>query len=153
MKQITTLAIVHKDGKVLLGMKKARFGAGRFNGFGGKVEQGESILQAAKRELVEECGIAAKDLEEIGVITFDYQHKGDVIVMHIFKVRSYDNELLETEEMKPQWFEEDQIPFDQMWPDDKYWMPLFLSGEKFTAQFTFADYDTIIKHEIRKFRI
>lgn len=150
MKQITTLAIVHQNVKVLLGMKKTRFGAGKFNGFGGKVKTGESIEKAAKRELLEECGIIANDLQQIGVITFDYQHKDQVIEMHLFKVTSFSNEPLETEEMKPQWFDLDKIPFDQMWPDDKYWMPFFLTNEKFSAQFTFSDYDNIIKHEIIK---
>lgn len=26
-----------------------------------------------------------------------------------------------SEEMKPQWFRKDEIPFDTMWPDDRYW--------------------------------
>jgi hypothetical protein len=28
--------------------------------------------------------------------------------------------------MKPEWFSIDEIPFDKMWEDDKYWMPRIL---------------------------
>jgi len=32
----------------------------------------------------------------------------------------------ETEEMKPEWFSIDEIPYDKMWDDDSYWMPRIL---------------------------
>lgn len=47
--KILTLVLVHNAKQVLLGMKKRGFGVGRWNGFGGKVEQNESIVEAAKR--------------------------------------------------------------------------------------------------------
>lgn len=37
------------DKAVLLGMKKRGFGAGKYNGFGGKLEEGESNIEGAKR--------------------------------------------------------------------------------------------------------
>lgn len=45
------LAIVEKNGRLLLGLKKTGFGSGYYNGFGGKVEPGETIAQAAHREV------------------------------------------------------------------------------------------------------
>jgi len=33
--------------------------------------------------------------------------------------------------MRPEWFFLDEIPFKSMWPDDIYWWPRFLEGEKF----------------------
>ena len=47
-----TLCFTFKDSswkQVLLGMKKRGFGAGRYNGFGGKVEPGETVKEAAIR--------------------------------------------------------------------------------------------------------
>ncbi len=46
----------------------------------------------------------------------------------------------ETEEMRPQWFSIDEIPFDEMWPDDRYWFPWFLKQQKFHGKFSF-DHD------------
>lgn len=47
-KLLTLLFVVESD-RVLLGMKKRGFGAGRWNGFGGKVDRDETIEEAAKR--------------------------------------------------------------------------------------------------------
>ena len=44
-----TLVLVHHGERVLLGLKKRGFGQGRWNGFGGKVEKGETITNAAIR--------------------------------------------------------------------------------------------------------
>ena len=52
-----TLCLLRKHDKLLLGMKKQGFGSGKYNGFGGKVEMGETVEEAAKREVVEEVGI------------------------------------------------------------------------------------------------
>jgi hypothetical protein len=30
--------------------------------------------------------------------------------------------------MAPQWFPIDAIPYDKMWPDDRFWLPLLLQG-------------------------
>jgi 8-oxo-dGTP pyrophosphatase MutT (NUDIX family) len=42
-------------------MKKRGFGNGKYNGFGGKVENGETIQQAAIRETIEESGLTPLD--------------------------------------------------------------------------------------------
>jgi hypothetical protein len=66
---------------ILLGMKRRGFGAGRWNGFGGKVEPDETVRQAAVRELVEESGVVVHedDAIQVGVLRFTFQrveHKG-----------------------------------------------------------------------------
>lgn len=52
-RKILTLLLIHQANRVLLGMKKRGFGQGRYNGFGGKVEKGETIIEAAIRETIE----------------------------------------------------------------------------------------------------
>lgn len=144
-----TLCIIRKDGKVLLGMKKRGFGAGRWNGFGGKVLEGETIEEAAKREIVEESEIIVKDLELIGILDFRFQKNMDEILrVHIFRSTSFEGEPRETEEMLPQWFDEKEIPFEKMWPDDVHWFPLFLADKKFEGKFTFDDSDQILEKEL-----
>lgn len=72
MRKFLTLCIVHQSPRVLLGMKKRGFGAGRWNGFGGKVRDGETIEEAARREMEEEAGIQPSTFERVGVIDFEF---------------------------------------------------------------------------------
>jgi len=139
MKKLLTLSIIHQHPKVLLGMKKRGFGAGRWNGFGGKVRGKETIESAAKRELREEAGIETESLEKVGIIDFEFKGNPEILQVHIFKAEKFSGELVESEEMKPQWWHIDEIPFKEMWPDDIHWMPLFLSGKKFKGKFFLAN--------------
>ncbi|MDO8601079.1 MAG: 8-oxo-dGTP diphosphatase, partial [bacterium] len=117
IKQLT-LCIIQKGDEVLLGMKKRGFGMGKYNGFGGKVEVGESIEDAAKRELFEEAGVTANNLEKLGVLDFSWQNKpNDILQVHIFKTTDFSGEPVEGEEMKPQWFLIKDIPYEKMWAD------------------------------------
>ncbi len=147
-KLLTTLCIVHQHPKVLLGMKKRGFGQGRWNGFGGKVQDGEEIKTAAKRELSEEASINVEEIERIGVLDFEWRDKPEIIQVHIFEAKNFEGEPIESEEMKPQWFHVNEIPFEEMWPDDKHWFPLFLDGKKFKGRFLFDQADNILDYEL-----
>jgi 8-oxo-dGTP pyrophosphatase MutT (NUDIX family) len=146
--KILTLCLTLEEGMILLGMKKRGFGEGRWNGFGGKVEEGETIVEAAVREMEEESGLTAEELEEIGITTFKFLDTGKVLEVHIFNVLKYRGKITETEEMSPQWFELSEIPFEKMWPDDIYWIPLFLKGKKFKGEFVFENNNKLLSHII-----
>lgn len=136
-KKLLTLCIVSENNKVLLGMKKRRFGAGLWNGFGGKVEKGENIDDSIKRELEEEAGIKALEISKRGILDFEFKDNPKVLEVHIYSILKYEGEPKETEEMKPEWFGVGEIPFDKMWPSDVFWLPLFLDNKKFKGRFLF----------------
>ncbi len=70
--------------------------------------------------------------------------------VHVFEARGpFVGEPAETEEMRPQWYEEGAIPYDKMWADDKYWVPMFLEGKRFQALFEFDDESTILRYDLR----
>lgn len=48
-KKVFSLVFIRKTIEILLGFKKRGFGKDKWNGFGGKVEPGESIFQGAVR--------------------------------------------------------------------------------------------------------
>lgn len=149
-RKLLTLVLVIRTGKILLGMKKRGFGAGRWNGFGGKVEEGESIEEAARREAKEECGIGITAMEKVGIHEFRFAAKPDeVLEVHVFGVEDYKWEPVETEEMRPEWFPISAVPYDEMWPDDRYWLPLFLSGKKFRTRFLFGEGDAVLEQDIQ----
>ncbi|MBI1755446.1 8-oxo-dGTP diphosphatase [Candidatus Azambacteria bacterium] len=149
-KKLLTLCFVYDSSRVLLGMKKRGFGAGRWNGFGGKVNGDETIEEAAVRELREESGIAPTNISQRGALTFVFTGDPVALEVHVFAVGEYEGEPHETEEMRPQWFLHSEIPFDLMWPDDRYWLPLFLARKKFEGEFVFADQNTIKEHSLKE---
>jgi 8-oxo-dGTP pyrophosphatase MutT (NUDIX family) len=138
-----TLCLVIGKGRILLGMKKKGFGKGKYNGFGGKPKEGESLEQAAARELEEEAGLRAGKIRKVAELTFLFPHvpagkKWDQLV-HVFLVDEWDGEPKESREMRPEWFSFAEIPYGRMWQDDKEWLPLVLKGEKLRARFAFAE--------------
>jgi 8-oxo-dGTP diphosphatase / 2-hydroxy-dATP diphosphatase len=129
--------MVRKENKLLLGMKKRGFGEGRWNGFGGKVDDNETINESAMRELKEEVGIIAQELEKVGILTFEFENDEKLLEVHVFLVKNFSGDIIETDEMRPEWFDIDNIPFDKMWSSDIYWLPLLLENKKFKGKFLF----------------
>jgi hypothetical protein len=52
--------------------------------------------------------------------------------------------------MAPRWFKTSQIPYNKMWADDKYWVPLVLAGKKLQTTFTFDSEDNMLAYEIEE---
>ncbi len=152
MKSIQTLGVVVDDDKILLGIKKRGFGEGRWNGFGGKIKEGETIEDALKREFLEEVEIKIIEFEPAGVLNFHFADKPLQPEVHIFRVIKYSGEPVESEEMRPEWFDLDKTPYDSMWPSDPLWLPQFLAGEKFSGEVHFAEDGSISSHTINTVR-
>lgn len=147
MKHVTLL-FLRRDGEILLAMKKRRFGAGKWNGVGGKVEPDETYEQAAVRECQEEIDVTPQELHKVGELHFfdlpDVEH-----YCHVYTTTRWEGEPRETEEMRPQWFAEADIPYDTMWPDDELWMPLLLASKLFKGSVTVED-NRVHQHDIRE---
>ena len=135
--RVETVSIIYQHPQILLGMKKKRFGRGKYNGFGGKVEEGESLEESAIRETLEESGMIIENPEQMGRILFHFMDGEQDHLVHFFKVIKFNGELKESDEMVSKWFHINEIPYEQMWSDDKYWLPMLLSGKKFIGEFYF----------------
>lgn len=131
----TTLLYIIKDGKILLAEKKRGFGAGKLNGVGGKIEPGESEVQGMLRECREEIGVTPINLEQRAVLHFDLFYKGEKEKedTYVFVASDYSGELVESEEMKPFWYDINKLPFERMFSDDELWLNSLIEGKKFEA--------------------
>lgn len=149
--KITTLCLVYKHPKILLGLKKRGFGEGRWNGYGGKLHDGETLKENVVREMQEECGITPTKFEKRGVLYFEFKEIPDQIYeVNVFAIDEYKGEPSESEEMKPGWFDINDLPWKEMWSDDPIWYPLFLEGKKFEGNFLFDGEEKVIRYELEE---
>ena len=131
-----TLMLIVTGGRILLIRKKRGLGAGKFNGPGGRIEPGETPLQAIVREVREEIVVTPTGISRAGELAFQFID-GYSLHATVFTASGLVGEPRETDEALPLWFPVDAIPYHGMWSDDRVWMPAALAGRPFTGRFLF----------------
>jgi len=136
LKRATVLLLL-KDDEILLAMKKRGFGVGKWNGVGGKPNPDEDIADTAIRESKEEIEVTPLNPKKVAVFKYYSPHDNFGMQVWIFTATEWEGEPTETEEMKPEWFNQNNIPYSQMWSDDEFWMPEVLKGKLLQGSFMF----------------
>ncbi|MEM9444487.1 MAG: 8-oxo-dGTP diphosphatase [Verrucomicrobiota bacterium] len=131
--------------KILLIEKKRGLGAGKVNGPGGRIEPEESPLEAAIRETQEEVQLTPMNCHCRGILNFQFID-GYSLRCHVFLASEYMGEMKETDEAKPFWQNIQEIPYENMWADDIYWLPALLEGKKFQGNFVFDSDKMLYNH-------
>lgn len=144
-----TLVYLFRNQEILLAMKKRGFGAGKWNGAGGKLKPGETPALAAIRETQEEIGVTPRLGEPHGRIDFT-DPDGSKWTVHVFRTEEFTGQPGESEEMQPRWFSLTDIPYDQCWDDDRYWLPLLITNKKFAARVVLGKDGKVVEHDIRE---
>jgi 8-oxo-dGTP pyrophosphatase MutT (NUDIX family) len=141
MTTFATLCHIIKDGRLLLQRKsKGLFGGGKWNGVGGKLESNETPEECVEREVYEETGLRVSGLRFHGVLNFYFgdRHELDWVVF-VFSTETFEGEPRSSEEGFLRWFAVDEIPYEEMWEDDRHWLPLVLRGARFHGDFYFDE--------------
>ncbi|MCL5018354.1 MAG: 8-oxo-dGTP diphosphatase [Candidatus Pacearchaeota archaeon] len=146
MTRTETVGIICKGDFVLLGLKKKRFGKGKYNGFGGGVEKNEIYEEAITREVKEESGINVIFPEHMGKIFYEFDGGEQDHIIHFFKITDYKGIPKESDEMIPKWFYKNNLPYEKMWEDSKYWLPMLLEDKKFYGEVSYDE-----NHKIKKY--
>ena len=146
-KDPATLVFVMRDNEILLINKKTGLGKGKVNGPGGKVDPGETPEVCAARECHEELEITVSNLEYCGQHRFQFVD-GYSIHVWVYRTRDFKGVPVETPEARPLWVRQDEIPYDQMWEDDKFWLPMVIAGERFQTRWIF-DGDRMLDYDIQ----
>lgn len=139
-----------KISEICLALKKRGFGMGKWNGVGGKLLEGESIENGAKRETKEEVDVDILSFEKVAINEFHFSNNPEWNQrVHVFVCDDWSGEIKDSEEMSPKWFSIENIPYDKMWLDDRYWVPKILDGKKIEGRFFFENQDRIIEKEVK----
>ena len=106
----------------------------------------ETAEEAAVREVREEVGVEASGLTRAGELSFQFV---DGYALHgtVFFASAHTGTPHATREADPFWCPVDEIPYERMWEDDRYWLPLALEGKPFRAFFAF-DGDRMLSRRI-----
>lgn len=125
--------------EVLLGDKLTGIGTGRLVGPGGKLEPGETAEEAAVREVAEEVGIVVRSLVRIAELAYTFPHRS-AWSQHstAFVSRDWSGDPMASEELAPDWYPIDAIPFGRMWDDARLWLPDALAGRFIRAECSYA---------------
>jgi 8-oxo-dGTP diphosphatase len=141
-----TLVFVIRGEEILLIRKKRGLGQGKVNGPGGRIDDGETVVDCARREVEEELRVTPTGLRRHGELCFEFVD-GYAIHVTVFSADGCRGEAAETEEAVPLWTPLDRIPYDEMWEDDRIWLPLLIAGDGFRGRFVFDD-DVMLDSEI-----
>lgn len=146
-----TLLLLRSGDQFLIALKKRGFGAGKWNGVGGKIEHGETVEQALVRETIEEIGVTPKSWQPVAELDFIQDADTDDpwhMYVYAYLCDDWDGEPVESEEMMPKWFHVEDMPYGDMWDDDKFWLPHVIDGKKVVASFTFDEHDKLLTHDV-----
>ena len=152
MKQATLCFLIKENkGKIYeicLALKKRGFGVGRWNGVGGKIED-EGIEQALVREAREEINVVPKDFYKVAELEFYFPHnkEWDQLV-HVYFAKGWRGQPKESEEMKPEWFKAESLPYHSMWLSDIHWLPEVLNRNLIKARFVFKPGDIVKEKQV-----
>ena len=141
-----SLCFVQQEGMVLMIRKKRGLGAGKINAPGGRLNPGETAIQAAIRETEEEVGVTPLNLSHRGELHFQFT---DGLALHcaVFLALGCVGQPIETDEAIPYWMEPSAIPYHDMWEDDAHWLPGMLEGKSFKGYFHFTD-EVMLSHRV-----
>ena len=89
----------------------------------------------------------AAELVPRGRLDFEFEGDPKLLEVHVFectRLHADASEPHETEEMRPAWDAADALPYDQMWVDDRLWLPTVLAGGSVADYFVFRGHDVIV---------
>ena len=134
--------------KVLLIMKKTGLGKGKVNAPGGRLEAGETSLEAAIRECQEEVSLTPLCPEKRTELHFQFT-SGYALYGEAFFTDSWEGVPRSSDEADPFWCDLDKLPWENMWEDDKRWLPRAMAGKKLQGFYVFDD-DTMLSEKLEE---
>lgn len=108
------------------------------------------IISTTNAQVVEEAGIRPVAMTHQGILTFVWDDNPRPWEVHVYNIADFSGQPTESDEMKPIWFKQSNLPFHKMWADDEYWYPLFLAGKRFQGVFAFENTHSLVWHHVRE---
>ena len=147
----TTLCYIEKDGCYLMlhrVKKKADVNKGKWIGFGGHFEEGESPDECVVREVFEETGLTLTSYRYRGIVTFCADN-AEAELMHLFTADAYQGELAQDcNEGVIAWQPKENLHTLPMWEGDFIFLDLLRREEPFFSLKLTYENDRLIKTKL-----
>lgn len=138
---LATLCYVQKDDSTLMllrNKKKNDVHKGKYNGLGGKFEQGESPEECVIREVYEESGLSITP-ELKGLISFPlFSHNSDWQVF-LYSAHKFTGNLINSPEGELHWIKNSELLNLNLWEGDKLFLSWMLQDKFFSAKFNYNE--------------
>lgn len=151
---VKEIALCHviKNGTLLLIKTEEGLNKGKWNAPSAEILQGERPDKSAIKNVYQQTGLYVSKITDNGLIrlflngktTYDYR-------IHVFSTKIFSGDLKPNIQGEAKWFSTTDLPYYEMWADDKYWINLVLQGKKFDADFFFDEKnEKIVKYQIKE---
>ena len=125
---------------------------GKWNGLGGKFEQGETPEECVIREIKEESGLTITNPQLKGFITFPLFDGVHDWYVFVFVAVKYSGDLIDSNEGKLEWIPDEKITQLNLWDGDQIFLEWLDQDKFFSAKF-FYEKKKLVKHEVSFYSI
>lgn len=113
--------------------------AGKWNGLGGKFEAGENPEECASREIREESGLCAKNLNLKGFLTFPAFANEEDWYAFVFTVDQFEGRVIDSPEGHLEWIDNAKLLDLNLWEGDRIFLPWLEEPGFFSGKFVYED--------------
>jgi 8-oxo-dGTP pyrophosphatase MutT (NUDIX family) len=118
-----TLCVLADEERLLMKFAERGPSKGKWNFPGGKIEDGESIVQCAIREVIGETGLTMHDTFYHGFVDAYHGNDGVCNRVHILSSESFTGKLRSSIKGEVTWIPKVRVPVRKMWHDVQIWLP------------------------------
>lgn len=111
----------------------------KWNGLGGKFEQGESPEECLLREIKEESGLTLSAYRLAGLLTFPAFDGVNDWQVFLYQATEFTGDLIDSPEGKLEWIPTSKLLELNLWEGDKFFIKWMLEKRFFSAKFNYAD--------------
>jgi len=148
--KLATLCYVMDNDKTLMlyrNKKENDYHEGKWNGLGGKLEQGETPEECAIREVYEESGLVVSDPEMKGLITFPMFDGVDDWYVWVFVFKKFKGQQIDSPEGTLEWIQNNKLTELNLWDGDKIFIPWLFNDKCFSSKFIYEKGE-YISHQV-----
>lgn len=138
--KLATLCYVMDGSKTLMlyrNKKENDYHEGKWNGLGGKLEQGETPEECAIREVYEESGLKVSEPEMKGLLVFPMFDGVDDWYVWVFVFKKFEGEQIDSPEGTLDWIPNNKLTELNLWDGDKIFIPWLFQNKCFSAKFIY----------------